>query len=98
MSNEALSEVQLENEHFRVVKWTIPHGAVIPMHTHEYEYVVVPLVTASMTVVNDDASEFVAELVTGRSYTRPAGSRHQVENRAAQEPIVFIEVERLTES
>lgn len=92
---ETHSEVQIENEHFRAIKWTIEPGAVIPMHEHEYEYVVVPLTDSTMHVTNADGSEIVAELKTGVSYTRAAGSRHQVENRVSPEPIVFVEVERL---
>lgn len=88
-------EVQLENEHFRVTRWTIEPGGTIPMHRHDHEYVVVPLVTATMHVTTADDEEIVADLVAGQSYTRAAGSEHRVENRASPEPIVFVEVERL---
>lgn len=96
MSTGSNGEVQLENEHFRVTKWTIEPGGVIPMHRHDYEYVVVPLVTNTMHVTNSDGSEIVAALVTGQSYTRSAGSEHQVENRGTSEDVVFVEVERLS--
>ncbi|GAA1600174.1 cupin domain-containing protein [Leucobacter chromiireducens] len=95
MSTGSHGEVQLENEHFRVTKWTIEPGGVIPMHRHEYEYVVIPLVTDTMHVTNADGSEIVAELTTGQSYTRPAGSEHQVENRSSASDVVFVEVEKL---
>lgn len=96
MSAKAYGEVQLENERFKVTKWTIEPGAAIPMHRHDYDYVVVPLVTGTMHVVNADGSEIVAGLTAGESYTRPAGAEHQVENRGAQHPVVFVEVERLS--
>ncbi|RGE21992.1 cupin domain-containing protein [Leucobacter sp. wl10] len=96
MSTGSHGDVQLENEHFRVTRWTIEPGGAIPMHRHEHEYVVVPLVTDTMHVTNADGSEAVAELTAGRSYTRPAGSEHRVENRASTAPIVFVEVERLS--
>lgn len=92
----AISEVQLDNEVFRVTKWTLPPGAVIPLHTHEYEYVVVPLTTGPMTVTGADGSVIHADLVAGLSYTRPAGAEHTVANEQADEDVVFIEVERLT--
>lgn len=95
MSAGSYSDVQLDDEHFRVTRWTIDPGGVIPMHRHEHEYVVVPLVTGTMHVVNSDGSEFAAELISGRSYTRPAGSEHQIENRSPEHAIVFVEVERL---
>ncbi|WP_017792622.1 cupin domain-containing protein [Leucobacter salsicius] len=95
MSTGANGVIQLENEHFRVTEWTIHPGGVIPMHKHDYEYVVVPMVTDKMHVVQSDGGEIVAELVAGQSYTRPAGSEHQVENRTSASPIVFVEIERL---
>ena len=95
MSTGSHAEVQLENEHFRVTKWTIEPGGHIPMHVHEHEYVVVPMVSDTMHVVNGDGGEIVAELVAGQSYTRPAGSEHRVENRISASDVVFVEVERL---
>jgi len=95
MSTGSQGDIQLENEHFRVTQWTIQPGGVIPMHRHDHEYVVVPLVTDTMHVVNADGSEIVARLTAGQSYTRPAGSEHQVENRDSSAPVVFVEVERL---
>jgi quercetin dioxygenase-like cupin family protein len=89
-------EVQLENEQFRVTKWTIDPGGEIPMHRHDHDYVVVPLVTNIMHVTTAEGLESVAELITGQSYTRPAGSEHLVQNRGAHDAIEFIEVERLS--
>ncbi len=90
------AEVQLDNGVFRVTKWTIEPGGVIPMHRHDHEYVVVPLVTDSMLVRNADGTEITAELEAGVSYTRPAGSEHEVSNPGGDAPVVFIEVERLS--
>ena len=95
MSAGSHAEVQLENEHFKVTKWTIEPGGAIPMHHHDYEYVVIPLVTDTMHVTTADGSEIVSDLVIGQSYTRSAGSEHQVENRTSTAPIVFVEVEKL---
>jgi quercetin dioxygenase-like cupin family protein len=96
MTTGSHGEIQLENDRFRVTKWTIDPGGAIPMHRHEYEYVVVPLVTDTMNVVTADGDEIIAELVAGQSYTRPAGSEHTVENRGDRDPIIFVEVERLS--
>lgn len=92
----SIGEVQLENEHFRVTRWTIEPGGHIPMHRHEHEYVVVPMVTDTMHVTNGDGTEIVAELTAGVSYTRAAGSEHRVENRGETADVVFVEVERLS--
>jgi beta-alanine degradation protein BauB len=96
MTTGSHGEVQLENDWFRVTRWTIDPGGAIPMHRHDHEYVVVPLVTDTMHVVTADGTEIVAEFVAGQSYSRPAGSEHTVENRGDLNPIVFVEVERLS--
>ena len=88
-------EVQLDDDLFRVTRWTIEPGGAIPMHRHDHPYVVVPLMTGTMHVVTADGDTIVADLVSGESYTRDAGAEHRVENRGSTEPVVFVEVERL---
>jgi mannose-6-phosphate isomerase-like protein (cupin superfamily) len=65
------------------------------MHVHEFDYVVVPLVDATMHATNADGSELAVALQTGQSYVRAAGIEHSVANRGAA-TIVFIETERLS--
>lgn len=96
MSTGSNGVVQLENEFFRVTEWTIQPGGVIPMHRHDYEYVVVPMVSDTMHVLQADGGVIIAKLIAGESYTRPAGSEHQVENRVSGSAIVFVEIERLS--
>ena len=95
MSAGAHGEVQSEDGRFRVTRWTIDPGGAIPMHRHEHDYVVVPLVDGTMHVVTPDGAATAAQLRVGQSYTRTAGVEHQVENRGSSEPVVFVEVERL---
>ncbi|MCI4011767.1 cupin [Brevibacterium sp. ZH18] len=98
MSDEntgSTGEVQLDNGVFRVTKWTIEPDGIIPMHKHEHEYVVVPMVTDTMVVKNSDGTQIDAELEAGVSYTRPAGAEHEVSNPGGGADVVFVEVERL---
>ncbi|SMX94357.1 cupin [Brevibacterium antiquum] len=98
MSDEntgSTGEVQLDNGVFRVTKWTIEPDGVIPMHKHEYEYVVVPMVTDTMVVKNSDGTQINAELEAGVSYTRAAGAEHEVSNPGGSADVVFVEIERL---
>lgn len=95
MGTGSHAKLQLENDVFRVTQWKIEPGGAIPMHRHEHEYVVIPLVTDTMHVVNADGSEFDASLTMGESYTRPAGAEHRIENRGSADAVVFVEVERL---
>jgi mannose-6-phosphate isomerase-like protein (cupin superfamily) len=90
----ATSETQIDNGIFRVTKWTIGANDAIPMHVHEFEYVVVPLVNDTIHVQNSDGSEVVTEIRIGQSYARPAGAEHTVTNRGVS-TIEFIEIEKL---
>ena len=87
-------ETQIDNGVFRVTKWTIPPGEGLPMHLHEYPYVVVPLVDDTMHATNSDGSELTVELRIGQSYARPAGIEHSITNRGTA-TISFIETEKL---
>lgn len=89
------AEIVYENEQFRTTKWTISPGGHIPMHRHDYEYVVVPLSDNVMHVITGDADLIEAVMVPGTAYGRPKGSEHRCENRGETD-IVFIEVESLT--
>ncbi|MBO1901777.1 cupin [Leucobacter weissii] len=96
MGAAAIGELQLENEHFRVTRWTIPPGGAIPLHRHDRAYVVVPLVSDTMLVIDSDGRESVARLTEGESYARSGGFAHEVRNPHSDRPIVFVEVERLS--
>ncbi|MDJ1372495.1 cupin domain-containing protein [Gulosibacter molinativorax] len=93
MTSTSRSELQLENNTFRVTKWIIDPGGVIPMHRHDYPYVVVPLMTGSMTVTMADGTVLSTELEAGASYTRPAGGEHEVANHSEDVTVEFVEIE-----
>jgi mannose-6-phosphate isomerase-like protein (cupin superfamily) len=91
-----IGETQIDNGVFRVTKWTIPPGEGLPMHVHEYPYVVVPLVDDTMHATNSDGSELTVELRIGQSYARPAGIEHSIANRGTA-TISFIETDLISE-
>lgn len=91
----ATGETQIDDGRFRVTRWTIDPGDEIPMHLHQHDYVVVPLVDYTMHATNADGSETVTDMRNGESYGRVAGAEHAVANRGS-ERIMFIEVERLS--
>jgi beta-alanine degradation protein BauB len=88
----AIGTVQLDDEHFRVTEWRFAPGTSTGWHRHYCDYVVVPMTTGDLTITTAD-STFVASLVCGSSYTRIAGTEHDVTNNNDFE-FVFIEVER----
>lgn len=87
-------DVQIDNGTFTVTKWSIDPGEAIPMHVHQHDYVVVPLVDETMHVTSADGAEVVAELRIGESYVRVAGAEHTVANRGTR-PVVFVEIEKI---
>jgi mannose-6-phosphate isomerase-like protein (cupin superfamily) len=91
----AKGETQIDNGVFRVTKWTIEPNDAIPMHVHEFDYVVVPLVNDVMQVRTADGVEVSAEIRIGESYARPAGAEHTVINPGTR-TIEFVEIEKLS--
>jgi beta-alanine degradation protein BauB len=88
---QAQATVQIDNEHFRVTEWRFQPGTETGWHRHEFDYVVVPMTTGPLKLQLADG-EFVNELTAGQSYTRPAGSEHNVINSSPEE-FVFVEIE-----
>ncbi len=84
--------VTIDNDRTRVTEWRFAPGAETGHHRHEYDYVVVPIMTGSLRIVAPDGSESVSELRHGAPYFRPAGVEHNVIN-AGSEDFAFIEVE-----
>ena len=87
----AVPTVQIDNDTVRVTEWRFAPGAATGFHRHEFEYVVVPMTTGRLAVDGAGGS-VTAELVAGRSYTRPAGVEHDVRNANSFE-FAFIEIE-----
>ena len=88
---DAVPTVKVDNARVRVTEWHFRPGARTGHHRHEYAYVVVPMTTGRLAITGADGTSS-AELVTGRSYTRPAGVEHDVRNANAVE-FVFVEIE-----
>ncbi len=83
--------VQVDNDRLRVTEWHFAPGAATGHHRHEFDYVVVPLTTGQLRLVEPDG-ERVAELTAGVSYYRGAGVEHDVINASPGE-FAFIEIE-----
>ncbi|MCE2518697.1 MAG: cupin domain-containing protein [Alphaproteobacteria bacterium] len=90
---EAVPTVMIGNDRVRVTEWRFAPGAETGHHVHEYDYVVVPMTTGTLRLVEADGTRDV-ELVAGKPYDRPRGVAHNVIN-ACDGEFVFIEVELL---
>ena len=65
----ATPTVQIDNDNTIVTEWRFPPHGETGWHVHQYDYVVVPLVTGELRLETPDG-ERLADLVTGTvSYT-----------------------------
>jgi quercetin dioxygenase-like cupin family protein len=88
----ATATLQVDNERVRVTEWRFTPGAATGYHRHEYDYVVVPLMSGRLKLIGPDGAETFSELEAGVSYFREAGVEHDVIN-ASEGEFAFVEIE-----
>jgi quercetin dioxygenase-like cupin family protein len=91
VSERATSSVVIENDRVRVTRWQFAPGAATGWHTHEYDYVVVPLTDGTLALV-EPGGDRDSDLAVGAPYFREAGVEHDVVN-ANDHEFTFIEIE-----
>ncbi|MGO1117204.1 cupin [Rhodovibrionaceae bacterium A322] len=85
----------IKNDVTVVTEWSFPKkGDNTGWHTHELDYVVVPLTDGFLEIKTPDGKTTRAELKTGVPYYRDKGVKHDVIN-GSDHPMAFIEVEIL---
>ena len=89
--NSAIPTVLIDNAVTRVTEWRFAVGAATGWHRHEYDYVVVPMTTGKLRIV-DANDELVAELTECVPYYRQIGVEHDVIN-VNDFAFCFIEIE-----
>lgn len=87
----AQATVQIDNDRVTVTEWRFAPGTETGWHIHPVDYVVVPMTTGEL-VLETRAGTARNQLAAGASYTRVAGSEHNVVNDAETE-FVFVEIE-----
>jgi quercetin dioxygenase-like cupin family protein len=92
MTAKASGEIQEDNARTRVTLWRFPPHGETGFHRHELDYVIVPLTSGPLTIVDTHGKETAAALTAGVSYFREAGVEHNVINAGAGE-FAFVEVE-----
>ena len=88
---QATSHAQVENDRVIVTEWRFAPGAETGDHVHAHDYVVVPLTSGTLRLVEPQGTRD-AVLEAGVSYARPAGVAHNVINANAFE-FRFVEIE-----
>ena len=91
-SNLGTSHVQTDNDRVRVTLWSFEKGEETGFHVHEYDYVVVPMLTGSLRIVDKNDNSTISELSEGISYYRKKGVAHNVINNNDY-PFKFVEIE-----
>jgi len=89
---KAKSTIQFEDGKVKVTRWDFNPGAETGWHTHEMDYVVVPLTKGVLSAELPDGSTVENKLKVGESYARTAGVNHNIIN-ANNGPYSFIEIE-----
>lgn len=92
MTATASGDIQEDNDTTRVTLWRFAPGAETGFHHHDLDYVVVPLTTGALKIVDKEGKESTSELTAGASYFRRAGVEHNVIN-ASDDDFAFVEVE-----
>lgn len=92
MSGQAEGREQIDNDRVRVTEWRFAPGAATGFHRHEYDYVIVPLVTGKLRLIDAQGAESEADLQAGQCYFRGLGVEHDVIN-ANDFDFAFVEVE-----
>jgi beta-alanine degradation protein BauB len=83
--------LQIDNDRVRVTEWRFTPGSETGWHTHEMDYVVVPLYDGTLRIETADEVTEV-ELRHGASYARQAGAQHNVISTTPSE-FAFVEIE-----
>jgi beta-alanine degradation protein BauB len=87
----ATAHPQVETDRVLVTEWRFAPGAETGQHIHAHDYVVVPLTTGKLRLLEPGGVREV-ELQAGVSYARPKGVAHNVVNANAYE-FRFVEIE-----
>ena len=88
----ANSNVTIDNRRSRVTEWVFEVGDETGKHSHEYDYIVVPMVDGESKIINEDGSTELSKLVKGYSYYRNKGVSHNVLNNNDYQ-FSFVEIE-----
>jgi beta-alanine degradation protein BauB len=88
---QATSTLQVENDRVIVTLWNFEPGAETGDHVHGHDYVVVPLTTGTLRLVEPTGTRDVA-LTAGGSYARLTGVAHNVIN-VNDHAFSFVEIE-----
>ena len=83
---------QINNENVKVTKFTLKPDESTGFHTHELDYVIVPITDGELKLIDKQNKEVFAKLIAGEPYFKKKGVEHNVINNGGS-IMIFIEVE-----
>ena len=88
----AIASKQLETNRVRVTRWDFLPFTETGWHVHEFDYIVVPIISGELTITDPSGSVLMFKIKQGISYNRKAGVEHNVQNLTKFETS-FLEIE-----
>ena len=83
---------QINNQNVKVTKFTLKPDESTGFHTHELDYVIVPITNGELKIIDKQDKEVFKKLIAGEPYFRKKGVEHNVINNGS-DIIIFVEVE-----
>lgn len=90
--SQAIATTEIEDGRIIATRWTFPPGSATGWHRHGHDYIVVPITTSVLTIVDKLGNKTQSPITAGRPYSRGLGVEHDVVN-LSDEIIEFIEIE-----
>ncbi len=90
----ATGELLSEDSRTKVWRWTFESGQETGMHTHEFDYIAIPISGGDFTATSPSGEVVEITQVTGVPYQRSAGVEHNVRYVGAG-VASFVEIEFL---
>ena len=88
----AKASTTVDDDSVRVTTWTFEDGQDTGHHTHQYDYVVVPVTGGSFIVTEATGATRELQQEAGVAYAGRAGTEHNVANSSGL-TAVFVEIE-----
>ena len=77
MYDRASSELIIDNQDVRIIRWSFETNQSTGLHKHEYDYVVVPCKTGQLYIITENENT-ISDLVIHEPYHRKKGIEHDV--------------------
>jgi len=88
----ARHSVQQDDHRVRITLWEFPPRSQTGWHRHGHDYIVIPVLGGTLTLVEPGGGTRESPIVAGRSYSRGEGVEHNVVN-LTDGMISFVEIE-----